>query len=314
MNAPPTDTTSGRKSLVDLRSLMRIRNLQLRAKIVVEGFCSGIHRSPYHGFSVEFTEYRQYAAGDDPRYLDWKVLARNDRYVIKKFEDETNLRCYLMIDRSRSMSYGSLDYTKAEYASTLAATLAYFLYLQGDAVGLIAFDEKVRAYLPARHRTGQLKNLMHALDAPADGRATQLAAPLERAAALIRKRGMVVLISDFLAPLDDLKSRLLSLSAAGHDVAVFQVLDPAETQFSFTESALFEDAESGRALLVDPEQAQAGYLHRFQSHTHDLQGTCDQLGMAYQQVTTDRALERVLFNFLGTRTTQGRHARPGSAR
>ncbi len=138
---------------------MSIRNLELRARVVVEGFWSGLHRSPYHGFSVEFTEYRQYTAGDDPRYLDWRLFARSDRYFIKKFEDETNLRCYLLTDNSRSMTYGSTAYTKADYAATLAATLAYFLYLQGDAVGLLTFDEQLRQYLPPRHRTGHLRHL-----------------------------------------------------------------------------------------------------------------------------------------------------------
>ena len=138
-----------RASLIHPKALMAIRNLELRARIVVEGFWNGLHRSPYHGFSVEFTEYRQYSPGDDPRYLDWRVFARSDRYYIKKFEDETNLRCHLLVDHSQSMGYGSLGYTKSEYANTLAATIAYFLFKQGDAVGLLTFDEHV-----ARHSSG----------------------------------------------------------------------------------------------------------------------------------------------------------------
>jgi len=134
---------------------MTIRNLELRARVVVEGFWNGLHRSPFHGFSVEFTEYRQYSPGDDHRYLDWRVFARSDRYFIKKFEDETNLRCHLLVDNSRSMGYGSLAWNKAQYANTAAATLAYFLYLQGDGVGLLTFDEQIRDYLPARHRSAQ---------------------------------------------------------------------------------------------------------------------------------------------------------------
>lgn len=307
MNALRPDSASSPAALVDPRTLMNIRNLQLRAKMVVEGFWSGIHRSPYHGFSVEFTEYRQYSAGDDPRYVDWKVLARSDRYFIKKFEDETNLRGYLLVDRSRSMSYGSLEYTKADYAATLAATLAYFLHLQGDAVGLIAFDDRVRDYLPARHRTGHLRSLMHALDGPADGRATGLAEPLDRAAALLRKRSLVVVISDFLTPLDELKPRLLSLNAAGHDVVVFQVLDPAEADFRFGESAMFEDLESRRTLLIDPAAARTGYLRRLQTHNDSLRQTCDRLGMAFRLVLTDQPLELVLFDFLRARMQQGRH-------
>src|SRR5271157_4444227 len=149
--AAPALPASG---LIAPRALMSIRNLELRARVVVEGFWTGLHRSPYHGFSVEFTEYRPYTPDDDPRYLDWRVFARSDRYFIKKFEDETNLRCYTLADTSRSMTYGSLGYTKAQYAATLAATLTYFLYLQGDAVGLLTFDEELRDYLPARHRAG----------------------------------------------------------------------------------------------------------------------------------------------------------------
>jgi uncharacterized protein (DUF58 family) len=174
-------------------------------------------------------------------------------------------------------------------------------------VGLIAFDDQVREYLPPRHRTGHLRNLMHALDVPADGRATHLATPLERVATLIRKRGMVVLISDFLAPLEELKPRLLALSAAGHDVVVFQLLDPAEAEFSFGESAMFEDLESRRTLLVEPGLVRAGYLRRLQDHNEVLRETCEHLGMAFHQVTTDRALELVLFDFLRARMQRRRH-------
>src|SRR5258707_1081705 len=187
-------------SLLDPRALMNIRNLELRARVVVEGFWNGLHRSPYHGFSVEFTEYRQYTEGDDPRYVDWRVFARSDRYFIKKFEDETNLRCYLLADNSRSMGFSSLSYTKAEYAATLAATLAYFLYLQGDAVGLLTFDEQIREYLPARHRTGHLRHLMLALEQPAVGRATDLASPPKRLGQIGAKRPLMVLNSALLAP------------------------------------------------------------------------------------------------------------------
>src|SRR5688572_25228756 len=175
-------------SFPDPAALMAIRNLDLRARTIVEGFWHGIHRSPYHGFSVEFTEYRAYSPGDDPRYLDWRVFARSDRYFIKKFEDETNLRCHLLVDQSRSMAYGSRDYTKAHYAATLAATLAYFLHLQGDAVGLLTFDAQVRDFMPARHRVGHLRQLMFTLEKPASGNATNLVAPLERIMSLVRKR------------------------------------------------------------------------------------------------------------------------------
>src|SRR2546421_9325616 len=210
MTVTPRNSNSSAGSLIDPKSLMSIRNLELRARTVVEGFWSGIHRSPYHGFSVEFSEYRQYTAGDDPRYLDWRVFARSDRYFIRKFEDETNLRCHLLADNSRSMSYGSIGYSKAKYAATLAATVAYFLYLQGDAVGLLTFDEQIREYLPARHRTGHLRHLMLALEQPAGGESTDLAAPLKRIVEIVRKRGLIVLLSDFLAPIERLQPDLVA--------------------------------------------------------------------------------------------------------
>src|SRR3982751_6803904 len=147
---PPGQSQTAAASFIDPAALMRIKSMELRARVVVEGFMSGLHRSPYHGFSVEFTEYRQYSPGDDLRYLDWRLYARSDRYYIKRFEDETNLRCYLLVDLSRSMGFRSLDYDKAEYAKTVAATVAYFLTLQRDAVGLIAFDQGIRECLPAR--------------------------------------------------------------------------------------------------------------------------------------------------------------------
>jgi len=293
-------------SLIDPQALMGIRNLELRARVVVEGFWNGIHRSPYHGFSVEFTEYRQFSPDDDPRYLDWRVFARSDRYFIKKFEDETNLRCYLLADHSRSMSFGSRGYTKAEYAATLAATLAYFLYLQGDAVGLLTFDEQIREFLPARHRTGHLRNLMLALEKPAAGRNTDLAAPLKRIVEIVRKRGMIVLISDFLAPLDRLEQSLVALTACGHEVIVTQVLDPAELTFDFSDAAMFQDIESGRALFIDPASARKEYLRKLETHCAGLRATCQRLGVAHYRLATNDALELALFDFLRERM-QRRH-------
>ncbi|KAB2661621.1 MAG: DUF58 domain-containing protein [Verrucomicrobia bacterium] len=290
---------------------MAIRSLELRARAVVEGFWSGLHRSPLHGFSVEFTEYRQYTPGDDPRHLDWRVFARSDRHFIKKFEDETNLRCHVVLDRSRSMEFGSIGHTKAAYAATLAATLAYFLHLQGDAVGLLTFDETVRGYLPARHRAGHLRHLMHALEAPASGRATDIAGPLARIAEIVRKRGLVLLVSDFLAPVEALERPLTELVAAGHEVAAFQILDPAERDFSFRDASLFEDIESGRSLHVDPAAARAGYLERLAAHQEALRALCARRGVAWLPLVTDRPLELALFDFLQGRARRGRAQRHG---
>ena len=294
-------------SLIDPQALMGIRNLELRARVVVEGFWNGIHRSPYHGFSVEFTEYRPYSPGDDPRYLDWRVFARSDRFFIKKFEDETNLRCHLLADNSRSMAFGSLGYTKSQYAATLAATLAYFLYLQGDAVGLLTFDEQIRAYLPARHRTGHLRQVMLALEQPATGQATDLAAPLQRIVELVRKRGLIVLLSDFLAPIERLEPDLISLAACGHEVVVFQVLDPAELEFNFNQASLFQDMESGRTLFIDPGAARKEYARKLEAHCAELRAACQRLGMACHRLSTQRPLELALFDFLRERMQRRRH-------
>ncbi len=295
--------------LIDPLALMTIRSLELRARAVVEGFWNGMHRSPYHGFSVEFTEYRQYTPGDDPRYLDWRVFARSDRYFIKKYEDETNLRVYLLADQSRSMDYGSRGYTKATYGATMAATLAYFLHLQGDAVGLLTFDEKVREYLPARHRVGHLRQLMLSLERPTSGKGTDLVAPLERITSLIRKRGLVALVSDFLAPLDRLEKNLIALTACGHEVSVFHVVDPAELALGIDSPALFEDVESERTLYIDPAAARGGYVKKFEAHCAALQATCRKLGVSYHRLATDQPLEIALFEFLQERMRRGRQFR-----
>jgi uncharacterized protein (DUF58 family) len=287
--------------MIDPHALMRIRSLQLRARLVVEGFLSGLHRSPYHGFSVEFSEYREYSPGDDPRYLDWRLVARSDRYYIKRFEDETNLRCYLLVDLSRSMGYGSLEWTKADYARTAAATLAYFLSSQRDAVGLVTFEEKIADQLPARHRPGHLRRLMLCLERAVAGTTTDLGAPLEQIARTIRKRGLVVLISDLLAPTDMLATQLGCLRSQGHDVAVMRTLDPAEIEFTFNDPALFRDLESGRDLYVDPDAIRRDYLARFNEHDATIGRICRELGIDYTLLRSDRPLELALFDFVRAR-------------
>ncbi len=299
---------------IDPAALMRIKNLEMRAHIVVEGMYSGLHRSPFHGFSVEFTEYRQYSPGDDPRYLDWKLFARSDRYYIKRFEDETNLRCHLLVDFSRSMDYSSQDsaspsYTKADYARTLAATLAYFLHSQRDAAGLTTFHDEVIDFLPARYRPGHLRRLTLLLDRPTLGVATNLVRPLDRAAELLRKRSIVVLISDLLAPLEGLSTSLGSLASRGHEIVVFQVLDPAESRFEFADPALFVDIESGREIYVDPQATRDSYLRRFGEHQQAIKTLTDSLGIDLISLSTDQPLEAAMFDYLHARARRGRPAR-----
>lgn len=295
-----------RSRSIDPTTLMRIRNLQLRARTVVQGFLSGLHKSPYHGFSVEFTEYRQYTPGDDLRYLDWKLLARSDRMHLKRFEDETNLRCWLLVDQSQSMSFGTLGYSKAEYARTAAATLAYFLTLQRDAVGLITFDQQVREFLPARFRSGHLQRLLMALERSPGGESTDLSAPLEQVSRLARRRGLVVLLSDLLVPIAGLKNRLAWLRAMGHEVLILRVLDPAEITFSFKEESLFFDLESGRELWIDPVAARGGYRQRFEQHQAELTTVCRDLGIDLHDLPTSTPLDRALFDLLDARLRRTR--------
>jgi uncharacterized protein (DUF58 family) len=288
-------------SFIDPATLLRIKSLELRARAVVEGFFAGLHRSPYHGFSVEFTEYRQYAPGDDLRYLDWRLFARSDRYYVKQFEDETNLRCHLLLDNSRSMSYGSLGYSKGDYGKTLAGTIAYFLNTQRDAVGLFRFSSAVDEYIPPRYRAGHLRRILISLDQQPEGASTGIIPALEQAAQRVRRRGLFVLVSDFLAPLDLLESRLGYLRAGGNEVAVFQILDPAELEFPFADAALFVDAESGKEIYVDPRAARQNYRRQLEQHNQALATICDKLGIQLCPLTTDAPLERALFDFLRTR-------------
>ena len=299
-NEARSPATAGRAA-ADPAALMRIKSLQLRARIAMEGFIRGIHRSPFHGFSVEFSEYRQYTPGDDLRYLDWRLFARSDRYYVKRFEEETNLRCTIVLDTSRSMSFRSGEHPKYEYARTAAATLAYFLSTQRDAVGLATFEDRITEYLPPRHRPGQLRRLLAILDREPTGRVTDLAGPLEEIAAVVHKRGMVVIISDLLATVDMLQSRLGYLRSRGHDVLVLRVLDPAEIDFRFENPAMFLDQESGRQLYVDPSAARAGYIKRFQAHADELASACADLGVELSTMTTDRPLELVLFDLVRAR-------------
>ena len=300
---------SAAEARYDPETLIRIKSLELRAKLVVEGFMSGLHRSPHHGFSVEFTDYRQYSPGDDLRYLDWRVVARSDRYYIKRFEDETNLRCYLLMDMSRSMGYGSMGYTKSDYAKTLAATLAYFLSLQRDAVGLLTFDEGIGEFIPARYRPGHLRRLMLTLEKALGGKSTDLALPLEQIAKTVKKRGLVVLISDLLTAVEDLERNLGYLTSQGHEVVVLRILDPAEVHFDFSDSTMFVDLESGRQLYVDPASTRNEYLRRFQEHEIGVHQMCDRLGIVVHRFVVDQPIQHALTEFLNSRLDQNRKIR-----
>jgi uncharacterized protein (DUF58 family) len=285
---------------IDPAAVLAIQDFELRARVIVEGFLTGLHRSPYHGFSVEFTEYRQYTPGDDPRYLDWRLVGRTDRYFIKKFEDETNLRCVLLLDQSRSMAYGT-PFSKAEYANTLAATLAYFLHQQRDATGVLTFAEGTREYLPPRYRPGHLRQLMLLLDKPPSGKETNLTKPLERVAELLRKRGMLVVISDFLFPVEELEKEFRRLAGFGHELSLFQVLHPTELDLNLGPAVMLEDVESERRLYIDPALARKEYQSKFEAHREGLRNACKKLGVSLHLARTDQPLEKCLLDFLADR-------------
>ncbi len=299
---------------IDPATLMHLKSLEMRAKHVVEGFMTGLNRSPYHGFSVEFTEYRQYTQGDDLRHLDWKLFARSDRYYIKRFEDETNLRCLLLLDDSRSMNFGSRGYSKSEYARTLAATLGYFLNTQRDAVGLAKFSSEIDDFIPPRYRVGHLRRILVSLEREAIGTSTHLSKPLEQIAERLNKRGVLVLISDLLAPLETLELSLGALAARGQEVIVFHVLDPEELRFEFTAPEMFEDLESQDQLYVDPAAIRTEYLKRFGKHLEAVEAICARLGLTYHRMPTDSPLELALPEIVRVRMQSRGNSRTRIAR
>jgi uncharacterized protein (DUF58 family) len=290
---------------IDPSAIMQIKNLTLRAKTVVEGFNSGLHRSPLHGVSVEFAQYRPYVLGDDPRTLDWKLLGRTDRYYVKQFEDETNRRCYVAIDQSRSMAYGNGQYTKAEYARTLAATFAYYLTLQRDAVGIMTCGCQSPEFLPPRHRTGHLQQIMRMLSAESTGGDSNLADALSNLANLSRRRGLVVLISDLLTDPDSLFQPLGYLRGRSHQILIIRVLDRSEVDLALERSSMVRDMETGREIYVDPEAARAEYGRRFDAHEAQLIDMCHRRSARMLTVTIDEPLDVALLELIGN-TGSGR--------
>ncbi|MEM7387271.1 MAG: DUF58 domain-containing protein, partial [Verrucomicrobiota bacterium] len=275
---------------------MRIKSLELRARTIVEGFLQGLHRSPYHGSSVEFAEYREYVPGDDTRFIDWKLYARSDRHCIKKFEAETNLHCHLALDLSRSMGFKSIDHSKADYAVTLAATFTHFLFGQGDAVGLVSFDSTLRDYYPSQRRVDQLRTLLGILEKPPEGEDTDLKASFKAIAPLFKKRGLVVIFSDLLAPLEGLQSELGFLRSCGHEVALFHIMDPGEMDLDFTPASRFKDLETGQIIYIDPAAARESYLEKMGAHLEQVETLCKGLGIDSIRTATDSPFDQPLYD------------------
>jgi uncharacterized protein (DUF58 family) len=294
--------TAHNRPFLDPAVLARLGTLELKARTIVEGFLSGLHRSPFKGFSVEFAEYRQYIPGDALSTIDWKVYARSDRYVIKKFEEETNLDCHLLLDVSGSMGYGSHHgLTKFQYGAILAASLGYLMNRQRDAVGLTAFDENIVSMMPASSRPGHLRALLVTLDRLKTEHRTNVAKPLHQLANTLTKRGMVVLISDLLDDPAEIIRGLKHFQFRGIDVIVFHVLDHDEIEFPFERATRFEDLETSEEVMAVPEAVRGHYLKGIGSLIERYRRELGATGIDYQLLDTNRPLELALASYLSTR-------------
>jgi uncharacterized protein (DUF58 family) len=278
-----------RLDLLDPAEVARLGGIEIVAQGVVEGFLSGLHRSPFRGFSVEFTEHRAYQPGDELRYLDWRILARADRLFVKQFEEETNLRAMILVDASRSMAWRGAPerLTKRAYADRLAAALALILLRQRDATGLVTFDEEVRQVIAARVKSGQWTRLVRALLDTPDGAGTAAHAALQRLTALLARRGLVVLISDLLFDRDLALTALRYLRHRGHQVIVFHLMDPAEVELGGPPEVRFRDPESPASVVVRPRELARAYGETVRREVAAWRTACRRLGIAYHHVQTD---------------------------
>jgi uncharacterized protein (DUF58 family) len=282
-------------------AIKRISRLEIRARHVVEGFLAGMHRSPYFGQSVEFLQHREYVTGDDLRHVDWKVWARQDRYYVKQFEEETNLRSTLLVDVSKSMAYGKGPLNKYEYACTLACSLAYLILRQQDAVGCIAFDEKIRTTVPTRTKSNHIFAIVDALAVHEPRDKTDMLGILRSVAEAAPRRGMVVLVSDLLADRPGLFKGLRMLRQRGHDVLVFHILDDDELDFTFSGPTRFEGLESLDFLNCNPRALREGYLAALQAYLDEVRHQCARSSVDYTLIRTSDALDAALASFLSKR-------------
>jgi uncharacterized protein (DUF58 family) len=292
---------AGAARYLDPAIIARLGTIDLKARTIVEGFLTGLHRSPYKGFSVEFAEYRQYLPGDDLATLDWKVFARSDKHFVKKYEEETNLTCHLLLDVSRSMGYGSGEITKLQYASYLTGALAYLMHRQRDSFGLIEFDDSIAALLPASARAGHLRAVLLALERVKMGTRTNVAKPLHDLAAAVRKRGMVVLVSDLLDDPAAVLEGLKHFRFRGTDVIVFHILDPFELKFPFEQAARFRDLETDEEVAAVPGSIRDDYIEKIQGLIAFYRKELGLAGIDYCLLETSQPLELGLMAYLMTR-------------
>lgn len=288
-------------TFIDPSILASLDNLELRARVVVEGFISGLHKSPHRGFSVEFTDYRHYYQGDDMRHVDWKLYARSDKFYIKQYEDETNVRSYVLLDSSASMAYSSGGMSKLDYGRTLASALAYFITRQRDAVGLITFDDKVNDYIPALCRQPHLIRILRVLANLKAGTKTDIVKPLSDLASNLNRKSMVILISDMLEDEERIIKTLQRLRAMGNDVIVFHVLDEAELLFNFQEATEFVDSENSETFITSPASIRDAYLENFNNYLNYCKKKCQSSGVDYCLLNTSQPLDTALYSYISRR-------------
>lgn len=282
-------------------TLSKLSTLLLRARYVVEGLISGLHTSPYKGFSVEFSEHRQYAPGDEIRHIDWKAYAKFDRYYIKEYEEETNLRCYLLVDASASMNYRSNGVSKFDYACYLAAALAYVMLNQQDLVGLVTFGDGIRRQLPPRSSSGHLRAVIDSLEQTEPTGDTDLGRTLHHIASQLKRRGLVILLSDLLDEPMEVMEGLRHLRYQKHEVLVFHVLDHDEITFPFTQLTQFEDLEDETRVITDPRAIAADYQEQVQQFVKDYETMCRRRSIDYTLFNTRTPLDKGLLKYLAWR-------------
>jgi uncharacterized protein (DUF58 family) len=280
----------------------QLANMELRARLVVEGFITGLHKSPYHGFSVEFTEHHPYMPGDEIRHIDWKAYGKTDRYYIKEFEEETNLKTYLILDASKSMDYASEgQLKKIEYASYLAAALGYLMVEQRDAVGLTVYDERIRTSLPPRATKLYLQQILRELETLQPGNKTGTAQSLHEVAERIRRRGLIVILSDLLDDPVQVMTALKHFRHRGNEVIVMQILDPLERSFAFGTDAVFRDMETKEELMTQPWHIQTAYRESMHEFLDFYKRECRENAIDYVLLDTATPFDRALFEYLNKR-------------
>lgn len=293
---------NGDKSYFDPQVLASISNLYLRARWVVEGIMSGVHRSRAKGFSVEFEEHREYSPGDEIRRIDWKALGKFDRYFIKEYEDETNLRAYLLLDTSGSMDYASNGVTKFDYGCTLAASLAYLILKQQDAAGLVTFSNRIESFIPPKAKRDYLTQILHALENRGPGGETNVSRILEEIAGQIKRRGLVILVSDLLDDPEPILKGLRLFRFKGNDVIVFHLLDQAELDLPFDGNILFEDLEQADLKVVaDPRAIRKTYQEVVREFVSEMRKQCRDNAIDYQLISTSTPLDQALASYLSWR-------------